>query len=386
LRHQLVQTLQRRGVIRSPRVRDAFLHVPRELFVEEFAQREGLEAVYRDESILTKRNRHGVPLSSSSQPAIMAPMLEQLEVEEGMNVLEVGAGTGYNAALLSLLVGRAGRVVSVDVDAEPARGARRALRTGGYKVRVVVGDGREGFAEAAPYDRIIVTASSDSVPVAWFEQLDPGGLLEVPLRLSRGGAQAIPVLRKGDGGFRSAAVISGGFMPLRAPGDEAAAALRRPTLLASDVTGDTDIPVQELTGESLRTLSARAKRQLLSVSLLEPRRQQLGLRADSRALTLFLSLRVPVTHLVMTAPGFGIGVITRDGAGLALIEPTFARPNSSIDSFLALGDRGAEQLLRGYIREWEKRDRPGESDLSITVSYEANGTPHLRHRWLSPRA
>jgi protein-L-isoaspartate(D-aspartate) O-methyltransferase len=87
LRHRLVQTLQRRGVIRSPRVRDAFLHVPRELFVEEFGQREGLEAVYRDESILTKRNRHGVPLSSSSQPAIMAPMLEQLEVEEGMNVL-----------------------------------------------------------------------------------------------------------------------------------------------------------------------------------------------------------------------------------------------------------------------------------------------------------
>jgi hypothetical protein len=68
-----------------------------------------------------------------------------------------------------------------------------------------------------------------------------------------------------------------------------------------------------------------------------------------------------------------------------LIEPTFARPNSSIDSYLALGDKGAEQLLRRYIREWEQRNQPGESDLSITVSYEANGTPHVRHRWLSPR-
>jgi protein-L-isoaspartate(D-aspartate) O-methyltransferase len=385
LRRELVRTLQRRGVIRSTRVRDAFLDVPRELFVPEFAQREGLEAVYRDEAILTKRNRRGAPLSSSSQPAVMAPMLELLQVEEGMNLLEIGAGTGYNAALLSLLVGRAGKVVSVDVDPELAQGARRALRTGGYKVRVVVGDGRDGFADAAPYDRIIVTASSNSVPVAWFEQLNPGGLLEVPLRLSQGGAQAIPVLRKGDGGFRSTAVIAGGFMPLRAPGEEAAAALGRPTLVASDVTGDAGLSIQELTGESLRTLSARAKRRLLSVSLLEPRRQPLGLRADSRALTLFLSLRLPVTNVVTTAPRLGIGVITRDGTSLALLEPTFVRPNSSITSLLAFGDKGAEQLLRRYIREWEKRDRPGESDLGITVTYEANGTPHLRRRWLSRR-
>ena len=152
------------GFIRSERVRAAFLAVPRELFVPEFAGREGLAAVHRDEVIMTKRNAQGAPLSSSSQPAIMALMLEQLQLEEGMNVLEVGAGTGYNAALLSLLVGPRGRVVSVDVDPELARGARRALRVGGYRLRVVAGDGRAGFAERAPYDRIIVTASSDSVP------------------------------------------------------------------------------------------------------------------------------------------------------------------------------------------------------------------------------
>jgi protein-L-isoaspartate(D-aspartate) O-methyltransferase len=228
-----VQTLWRDGLIRSSAVRDAFLEVPREFFVPEFAEREGLAAVYRDESILTKRNVHGVPLSSSSQPAIMALMLEQLQLAEGMRVLEIGAGTGYNAALLSVLVGRRGRVISVDVDPEIARGARRALRGAGYKARVMVGDGREGFADAAPYDRIIVTASSDSVPVAWFEQLDPGGLLEVPLRLSASGAQAIPLLRKGRAGFRSTGVVAGGFMPLRSAGDGAAAALKRPARSSS---------------------------------------------------------------------------------------------------------------------------------------------------------
>jgi protein-L-isoaspartate(D-aspartate) O-methyltransferase len=90
LRRQLVGELERRELIRSERVRDAFLAVPRELFVPGFAAREGLEAVYRDEAIPTKHGEHGVPLSSSSQPAIMALMLEQLELEEGMRVLEVG--------------------------------------------------------------------------------------------------------------------------------------------------------------------------------------------------------------------------------------------------------------------------------------------------------
>jgi len=160
LLRQLVQGLASRGYMRSKRVRDAFLSVPRELFVGEFADREGLAAVYRDEAILTKRNAQGTALSSSSQPAIMALMLEQLGLEEGMRVLEVGAGAGDNAALLSLLVGPRGRVISVDIDPELVRDARRSPRAGGYRARVLLGDGREGIAEFAAYNRIIVTASS----------------------------------------------------------------------------------------------------------------------------------------------------------------------------------------------------------------------------------
>jgi protein-L-isoaspartate(D-aspartate) O-methyltransferase len=141
LRRRLARTLRRGDWVRSSRVRDAFLEVPRELFVPDFAEREGLAAFYRDQSILTKLNAQGVALSSSSQPAIMALMLEQLQLAEGMRVLEVGAGTGYNAALLSVLVGRRGRVVSVDVDPELAHAARLALRAASYRARVVVGDG-----------------------------------------------------------------------------------------------------------------------------------------------------------------------------------------------------------------------------------------------------
>lgn len=193
--------------------------VPRETFLAEHAAREGVAAVYRNEAILTKQTQRGHPLSSSSQPGIMALMLEQLRVEPGMRVLEVGAGTGYNAALLAVLVGKHGQVVSVDVDRAVANDARRSLRKGGYRVRVVHADGRDGFRKGAPYDRIVVTAGAAAVPHTWLEQLTADGLLEVPVRLD-GGVHVIPVFHKTRRGLRSRSAISGGFMPLRGPGED----------------------------------------------------------------------------------------------------------------------------------------------------------------------
>jgi protein-L-isoaspartate(D-aspartate) O-methyltransferase len=380
LRRRLARALQEGGWIRSARVRDAFLAVPRELFVPEYADEQGLEAVYRDESILTKQDPHGVPLSSSSQPAIMAAMLERLQLEERMRVLEIGAGTGYNAALLSVLVGPRGRVVSVEVDPDLARKARRNLRSGGYKARVVVGDGREGCAELAPYDGIIVTASSRSVPIAWFEQLEPRGLVEVPLQLSAAGAQAIPLLQKTRRGFRSTGVIAGGFMPLRTAGQDVSPR-ERPGLVASSLTPEGELPLQQLYGEAVGALSPRAKRRLLSISLGPSRHRRLGLRARSSALALFLSLELPERQLIFTLPRLGIGVIPRSGGSLALIEPPVTRRTKTISSFRLFGGDEAEELLLKHVRDWDRRGRPAESDLAITVGYHENGTSKLRYRW-----
>ena len=192
LRRQLVHELEERALIRSDAVREAFLAVPRERFVHDFATHEGVEAVYRDEAIPTKFDPRGFAISSSSQPAIMAEMLEQMRLAPGMRVLEIGAGTGYNAALLAEIVGRRGVVTTIDVDPQIAHAARVSLRRGNHRVRVVVGDGRGGFAARAPYDRIIVTASAETVPRPWFDQLEDGGMLEVPLRLTATGMQVIP--------------------------------------------------------------------------------------------------------------------------------------------------------------------------------------------------
>lgn len=370
LRGQLVADLQRRGLIRSERVREAFLTVPRELFVPDFAAREGLEAVYRDEAIVIKQGEHGIPLSTSSQPAIMALMLEHLELEEGMRVLEIGAGTGYNAALLSSLVGSRGKVVSVDVDAQVASGARRALEENSYPVRVVHADGRAGLAESAPYDRIIVTASADTVPHPWFEQLADDGLLEAPLRLNAAGMQAIPVLRKTPRGFRSLRVLRGGFMPLRGPGEGVVPDFTRETFLnVTDFTGRRSEPILQLNGAALATLSRRAKRRLLATALGEPRRRPLGLRADHGAISLYLSLTLPKSRLVTSSPA--VGAFGRDGASLAVID--LARPDQPVvDSLLAYGGDEAAELLLDRVGEWARRGRPTESETRITVTYEGD--------------
>ncbi|MEU6037583.1 methyltransferase domain-containing protein [Actinomadura sp. NPDC047616] len=154
--------------------------------------------------------------SSSSAPFAMARVIEAMEVELGMRVLEIGTGTGYNAAVLARLVG-AGNVVSVEIDPAVASQAGEALRSVGSPVRVVVGDGEEGFPPGAPYDRIVVTASVHTVPHAWVRQTRPGGLIVVPLAPVVHPDWPLAVLRvRGDGTARGRCVGPSPFMPLRA--------------------------------------------------------------------------------------------------------------------------------------------------------------------------
>ena len=220
LRKELIETLDRMGALRSRSVRGAFRTVPRELFVPEIAARDGLTAVYRPEvALATATDSRGTPISSSSAPVIMALMLEDLDIRPGHRVLEIGAGTGYNAALLRTLVGPQGRVTSLDIEAAFVRRAKRALATGGYPCRVVQGDGREGWAAGAPYDRIIVTAASDGIPLAWRNQLVDGGLVQLPLRLTSGVLpQVVATFRREKETLRSVAILSGAFMVLRDSG------------------------------------------------------------------------------------------------------------------------------------------------------------------------
>ncbi len=215
MRTRLVGSLRSSGVIRSEAVGTAMLAVPRHRFVPEAP----LRAAYADDVYVTKRNSDGEAVSSASQPAIVAEMLEQLDVRPGHRVLEIGAGTGYNAALLDALVGSQGSVTTVDIDGDTVRRARKALdEVGCERVRVVQGDGELGSVDGAPYDRLIATVGTWDLPPAWWDQLAEGGRLVAPLSIR--GCEHSVAFDYADGVLRSRSIVSCGFMPMRGLGSQ----------------------------------------------------------------------------------------------------------------------------------------------------------------------
>ena len=155
MRHSMVDFLVRHKTFTSPTIEEAFRAVPRHLFLPGVPP----DQVYQNQPVVTKQDEHGMPISSSTQPSMMAAMLDQLALSPGQRVLEIGAGTGYNAALIAYLVGQGGHVVTLDLDRDVVESALVHLSNAGFgNVEVVVGDGAQGHLARAPYDRLIVTA------------------------------------------------------------------------------------------------------------------------------------------------------------------------------------------------------------------------------------
>jgi protein-L-isoaspartate(D-aspartate) O-methyltransferase len=207
----MVAELKARGDLHDRAVESALLAVPRHLFLPDVP----LEEVYSDRSIAIKRDETGMIVSSSSQPTMMVIMLEQLKLSPGHNVLEIGAGTGYNAALMQQIVGRTGRVTTIELDKDLAEAAQDALqRAAMTQVMVVEADGAGGFPARASYDRIIATVGVWDVPRAWVQQLRQSGVLVAPLWLEALQVSAAFVLQP-DGSLYSADNRPCGFVHLR---------------------------------------------------------------------------------------------------------------------------------------------------------------------------
>ncbi|MFI2548298.1 methyltransferase, FxLD system [Streptomyces rochei] len=211
LRAQLIDHLVETGCVRTPRVEEAMRTVPRHLFVPNAP----LEKAYGNTPVDTKFDGSGRSISCASQPDIVAMMLEQLDVQPGQKILELGAGTGFNAGLLGYLVGETGHVTTIDVDEDIVDGARGGLAAAGiHNVEVILGDGAVGHSPNAPYDRIEATVGAHGVPHAWLDQLAPGGRLLTPLRL-RGSVSRSIAFENQDGAWRSLGSQMNTFMPLR---------------------------------------------------------------------------------------------------------------------------------------------------------------------------
>ncbi|MBO2464977.1 protein-L-isoaspartate O-methyltransferase family protein [Actinomadura violacea] len=181
-----------KGAIRSEHVASAFAAVPRHLFLNTIYQGrervqvgeepdgEVLDRIYSDRSLMTHvPDDEAGGYSSASQPSLVAKMLEALDLEPGMRVLEVGAGTGYNAALIATITDAP--VVTIDVSQAVAAEAAAALdRAGIDRVTALHADGYLGHPDAGPYDRIIVTCGVTGASPHWLDQLAPSGLALVP--------------------------------------------------------------------------------------------------------------------------------------------------------------------------------------------------------------
>lgn len=198
-RRRMVDQQLRARDIRSPRVLDAMLKVPRHLFVPEAwrsgSYRDAPQPIGYDQTI--------------SQPYIVAFMTQALEIEPRHRVLEIGTGSGYQAAILSVL---ANEVYTIEIVAPLAERARDTLARLGYRnVHVRTGNGYFGWPEHAPYDRIMVTAAPEEVPQALVDQLRVGGLMAIPVGTV---VQELRILRRTTTGTETIRTIPVLFVPM----------------------------------------------------------------------------------------------------------------------------------------------------------------------------
>jgi protein-L-isoaspartate(D-aspartate) O-methyltransferase len=212
-RNEMVDRLRRSGVVTSASVEWALRHVPRHVFLP----REQMSLAYADEAIVLKVDGNGSAISSASQPTIVATMLELLVVASGHRVLEIGTGSGYNAALLAAIVGDTGAVVTVEIEPdlkERALGALAKVRA--RNVHVLHGDGSAGAAAEAPFDRVAVTTGARSVSEPWVTQLVDGGRLVVPI-VDSAGIGSIIAFDRIRGELVEVRRVPCGFLLMRSP-------------------------------------------------------------------------------------------------------------------------------------------------------------------------
>jgi protein-L-isoaspartate(D-aspartate) O-methyltransferase len=227
----MVEMLKQEGAITDPAVDAAFRGIPRHLFLDAFYLREQTtpphwkliepsaldpeewcQLVYADEPRITRLNEIGNPTSSSSAPAIMAKMLEVATLASGQRVLEIGTGTGYNVALLSFLVSNPALVTTIELEDGLVKLARSRLsRVVGSGVYIIAGDGFLGYPPNAPYDRILATASTQRIPLAWLDQLREGGIIAMHLQGHLGGGCLVRFQKHGPGRSSSGQMIINSF-------------------------------------------------------------------------------------------------------------------------------------------------------------------------------
>jgi protein-L-isoaspartate(D-aspartate) O-methyltransferase len=388
LRERLVAELRAAGTLRDDRVAAALAGVPRHKFLPGI----DLSRVYSDDAVVTKVDADGRPISSSSQPAIMALMLEQLGVQPGHRVLEIGAGTGYNAALLAHLAGDAGEITTLDLDDDIVAAAREHLAACGFGgVRVVQADGGNGWPPGAPYDRIILTVGAWDIAPAWAGQLSPHGRLVLPLAL-RAGIQYSIAFEQAADHLDSVSVLPCGFMRLRG-------AFAGP---------ETVVPLGSRTGMVAESEPRPADAEDLESLLAQPGRAvSIGVRVTFMdlygGLGLWLAARepglgrlsafgvagpgaaAPDPAAAARRPGMGMVASAHGCAALVPMSDPGGQGQAGLHTAFEIGacpfGREGTQLaarLAGHVRDWDAAGRPSLAGLRVSAYPAGAGLPGAR--------
>ncbi|WP_232792497.1 methyltransferase domain-containing protein [Actinacidiphila yeochonensis] len=273
-----------------------------------------------------------VSTSSASMPSVVAGMLDDLRVEPGRRVLEVGTGTGWNAALLCHRLGDA-NVTSVEVDPVVAARARAALDRAGYRPALVVGDGFAGHPAGAPYDRVVATCGLREIPYAWVAQTAPGGLVVAPWGTHFDNGDAVVRLEVADGRAEGRFTRPVEFMKMRSQ----RTAVRHAEHVPPQGTAGAEESATMLSAEELLpaafVLGLRVPHCVQAVA---------GKRGDTR----------PIWYYSRTDRSWAVAVL-RDGG----------RENAVWQS----GPRRLWDETEAAVRWWRARGRPGLDRFGLSV-------------------
>jgi methyltransferase of ATP-grasp peptide maturase system len=358
----LADELARLGKLTDPAWRAAVAEVPRHRLVPRFwtqdatgawqetdtataPPEEWLERVYSNKVLISALAGEGSGArtrSSSSQPGLMVRMLEALQIRDGHRVLEIGTGTGYNAALLSHRL-EAGNVFSVDVEPDLVEEARARLAELGYHPTLRAGDGALGLPDHAPFDRIIATCAVPAIPWAWIDQLTEGGMVLTDVKIAQN-AGGLVLLQRGaddraEGRFDSvyAAFMNLHPTPTAVPGTATARARPGPVTEQRTTTVDPRTPWTSLVVWFLAVFD---------------------LGAD---------VSIGYTGTDMTRPPAAVRIATPDGSW-AEIELDDQQTPGAPRAVTEGGPRSLWRMVERAHDTWEGHGRPGWERFGLTVA------------------
>ena len=369
-----------KGVLKSKRVVEAFYAVPRHLFVKKYRLpsfekwvevtdqnlQEHLAFLYGNHAMILygmdkdfdDKGGQGNSVSTISQPSLVLWMIDLLKLKKGQKVLELGAGSGWNAALMGHLVGSKGKVVSLDLIPEMVKRAKESVKALGFsQVEIRLGDGGDGHEPCAPYDRAIFTAGCYDLPKVFYQQIKNGGLFQLVLKNKGGSGAVLLVFQKKKDHFQSLNSFLCDFVPVRGK---------------YYVNGMEAVPLQKILSENKINQKPMGRRPFWWSANNEDTFQWLTMGFRS-----FLAISEPRYEVIMIKKKItSFGLLDKKGKSLVVVHPK---------ELVSYGSMKAQNLLMGLLKNWIDLGMPGLISLGLKAFPIDRNIKVKKGEWLVKR-